>query len=251
LLTPPRFVGLRNFERLFNDPRFWNAFVNTFGIFLISTIPQLLLALGLAHLLNHATLKMANFFRMALLVPYITSVAATALVFAQIFDKNFGLINWVLGLFGAPGVDFLSSQVGSWIVISSMVMWSGMPFFVILFLAGLKAIDKGQYEAASVDGAGAGERFWTIHLPGLKHVIIVTTLLTFIFTLNDFNIIYVMTRGGPANSTSLLITYIYAQAFQYSAFGYAAAMATLLVVVLMMATVLFFFITRGGRFQDD
>src|SRR5690606_1982173 len=82
------FVGLANFERLFQDPRFWNAFANTFGICLFSTIPQLLLAIGLAHLLNHAALKMANFFRTALLEPYITSVAATALVFPQIFDKN-------------------------------------------------------------------------------------------------------------------------------------------------------------------
>src|SRR5690606_11896439 len=117
------------------------------------TIPQLALALLLAHLLNHARLKYANFFRMALLVPYITSVAATAIVFAQIFDLNFGLINWVLGIFGLPSVNFLASQVGSWVVISAMVMWRWFGYNTLLYLAGLQAIPREIYEAASVDGA--------------------------------------------------------------------------------------------------
>ena len=147
------FVGFANFERLWQDDRFWNATVNTFGIFLLSTIPQLAFALFIAHLLNHATLRWANFFRMALLIPFITSVAATALVFSQIFDKNFGLINWVLGWFGIDPVNFMATQVGSWVVISSMVVLEVVRLQRAPLSGGPPVDTAGDVEAASVDGA--------------------------------------------------------------------------------------------------
>ena len=180
------FVGLANFERLFQDDRFWNALVNTFGIFLISTIPQLLLALGLAHLLNHAALKMANFFRMALLIPYITSVAATAIVFAQIFDKNFGLINWVLGIFGLPSVNFLATNYGSWILISAMVFWRWFGYNTLLYLAGLQSLPREMFEAASVDGASSWQQFRHLTIPSLRPIIIFTVVMSTIGGLQIF-----------------------------------------------------------------
>ncbi|MBM7331751.1 sugar ABC transporter permease, partial [Agrobacterium sp. S2] len=126
------FIGFDNFTRLFADPRFWNATVNTFGIWILSTVPQLLLALTLAHLLNHARLRLANLFRMSMLVPYITSVAATAVVFAQLFDRDYGMVNWLLGSLGFSHVDFLQSRVGSWVLIAVMVMWRWFGYNTLL-----------------------------------------------------------------------------------------------------------------------
>jgi multiple sugar transport system permease protein len=125
---------------------------------------------------------------------------------------------------------------------------------MLIFLGGLQDIPKEYYEAARIDGAGRVQSFWFITLPLLRPTSFFVLLVSAVGAIagqQAFDLVYVMTKGGPANSTALLITYIYAQAFQYSAFGYAAAMATLLVVVLMLATIVFFYLTRGGRFEDD
>lgn len=246
------FVGLANFERLFQDPRFWNAFVNTFGIFLISTIPQLLLALGLAHLLNHAMLKWANFFRMALLVPYITSVAATALVFAQIFDRNFGLINWVLGIFGIPAVNFLSSQVGSWIVISSMVMWRWFGYNTLLYLAGLQALPREMYEAASVDGASGWQQFIHLTIPSLRPIIIFTVIMSTIGGLQIFTEPLLvapesgLTCGGGRQCQTLAL-FLYEQGFGQFEFGYGSAIGVALFLIVVVVSLINFYLTTRTR----
>lgn len=246
------FVGLANFERLFKDPRFWNAFVNTFGIFLISTIPQLILALGLAHLLNHAALKMANFFRMALLIPYITSVAATALVFAQIFDKNFGLINWVLDLFGVDPVNFLSTQVGSWIVISSMVMWRWFGYNTLLYLAGLQAMPREMYEAASVDGASGWQQFIHLTIPSLRPMIIFTVIMSTIGGLQIFTEPLLvapesgLTCGGGRQCQTLAL-FLYEQGFGQFEFGYGSAIGVALFVIVVIVSLINFFLTTRTR----
>lgn len=246
------FVGLANFERLFQDQRFWNAFVNTFGIFLLSTIPQLLLALGLAHLLNHAALKFANFFRMALLVPYITSVAATALVFGQLFDKNFGLINWVLGLLGQDAVNFLSSQVGSWIVISSMVMWRWFGYNTLLYLAGLQAMPREMYEAASVDGASSWQQFIHLTIPSLRPMIIFTVVMSTIGGLQIFTEPLLvapetgLTCGGGRQCQTLSL-FLYEQGFGQFEFGYGSAIGVALFVIVVLVSLLNFFLTTRTR----
>ncbi|MEL5990584.1 carbohydrate ABC transporter permease [Microbacterium phosphatis] len=249
------FVGFANFERLFADARFWNAFVNTFGIFLISTIPQLALALLLAHLLNHARLKYANFFRMALLVPYITSVAATAIVFAQIFDRNFGLINWVLGIFGLPSVNFLASQVGSWVVISAMVMWRWFGYNTLLYLAGLQAIPREIYEAASVDGASSRQQFFHLTIPALRPIIIFTVIMSTIGGLQIFTepLLVAPEAGltcGAARQCQTLSLFLYEQGFGQFDFGYGSAIGVALFVIVVVAALINFFLstrTRGER----
>jgi cellobiose transport system permease protein len=246
------FVGLANFERLFQDPRFWNAFVNTFGIFLLSTIPQLALALGLAHLLNQATLKWANFFRMTLLVPYITSVAATALVFAQIFDRNFGLINWVLNIFGIPDVNFLSSQVGSWVVISSMVMWRWFGYNTLLYLAGLQALPREMYEAASVDGASGWQQFIHLTIPSLRPIIIFTVIMSTIGGLQIFTEPLLvapesgLTCGGGRQCQTLAL-FLYEQGFGQFEFGYGSAIGVALFVIVVVVSLINFYLTTRTR----
>lgn len=246
------FVGFANFERLFQDPRFWNAFVNTFGIFLISTIPQLLLALVLAHLLNHALLKWANFFRMALLVPYITSVAATALVFSQIFDKNFGLINWILSWFGVDPVNFMASQVGSWIVISSMVMWRWFGYNTLLYLAGLQAIPKEMYEAASVDGASSWQQFIHLTIPSLRPIIIFTIIMSTIGGLQIFTEPLLATPEsgltcGAGRQCQTLSLFLYEQGFGQFEFGYGSAIGVALFVIVVIVSLINFFLSTRTR----
>jgi cellobiose transport system permease protein len=246
------FVGFANFERLFADPRFWNALVNTFGIFIISTVPQLALALGLAHLLNHARLKWANFFRMALLVPYITSVAATAIVFAQIFDKNFGLLNWFLGLFGVEPINFLSTSFLSWIEISAMVMWRWFGYNTLLYLAGLQAIPREMYEAASVDGASGWQQFRRLTIPSLRPIIIFTVIMSTIGGLQIFTepLLVSPETGltcGPARQCQTLALFLYEQGFGQFQFGYGSAIGVALFVIVVIAALINFFLTTRTR----
>ncbi|MDQ0573854.1 carbohydrate ABC transporter permease [Agromyces albus] len=247
------FVGFANFERLFQDPRFWNAVVNTFWIFVISTVPQLLLALGLAHLLNHARLKWANFFRMALLVPYITSVAATALVFGQIFDKNFGLINWVLDIFGIDPVNFMSSQIGSWIVISSMVIWRWFGYNTLLYLAGLQAIPREIYEAASVDGATSWQQFIHLTIPSLRPIIIFTVIMSTIGGLQIFTEPLLiapesgLTCGAVGRQCQTLSLFLYEQGFGQFEFGYGSAIGVALFVIVVVVSLINFYLSTRTR----
>lgn len=249
------FVGLANFERLFGDSRFWNALENTFGIFVISTVPQLLLALGLAHLLNHARLRWASFFRMSMLLPYITSVAATAIVFGQIFDKNFGLINWFLGLFGADPVNFLGSRFGSWFEISAMVTWRWFGYNTLLYLAGLQAIPREMYEAASVDGANGWQQFRKLTIPSLRPIIIFTVVMSTIGGLQIFTepLLVAPESGltcGAGRQCQTLALFLYEQGFGQFEFGYGSAIGVVLFFIVVVAASTNFFLstrTRGGR----
>lgn len=249
------FVGLANFERLFADSRFWNALVNTFGIFVISTVPQLVLALGLAHLLNHARLRWATFFRMSMLLPYITSVAATAIVFGQIFDRNFGLINWGLGLFDLEPINFLASRFGSWVEISAMVMWRWFGYNTLLYLAGLQAIPREMYEAASVDGANGWQQFTRLTIPSLRPIIIFTVVMSTIGGLQIFTepLLVAPESGltcGAARQCQTLALFLYEQGFGQFEFGYGSAVGVVLFFIVVVAAALNFFLatrTRGGR----
>ncbi|RIJ51421.1 sugar ABC transporter permease [Clavibacter lycopersici] len=246
------FVGLANFQQLFADDRFWNALVNTFAIFLISTIPQLLLALFLAHLLNHARLKWANFFRMALLVPYITSVAATAIVFAQIFDRNFGLINWVLSLFGLPSVNFMATNHGSWILISAMVMWRWFGYNTLLYLAGLQALPREMFEAAAVDGASSWQQFRHLTIPALRPIIIFTVIMSTIGGLQIFTepLLAAPESGltcGAGRQCQTLALFLYEQGFGQFRFGYGSAIGVVLFVIVVVVALLNFYLSTRTR----
>ena len=249
------FVGLANFARLLQDSRFWNALGNTFGIFVISTVPQLLLALGLAQLLNHARLRWATFFRMAMLLPYITSVAATALVFGQIFDRNFGLINWVLGLLHVDPVNFLASRIGSWIEISAMVTWRWFGYNTLLYLAGMQAIPREIYEAASVDGANGWQKFTRLTIPSLRPVIIFTVVMSTIGGLQIFTepLLVSPESGltcGAGRQCQTLALFLYEQGFGQFDFGYGSAIGVALFVIVVAAALVNFFLTtrtRGAR----
>ncbi|MBA4865999.1 sugar ABC transporter permease [Streptomyces sp. PSKA54] len=244
------FIGFDNFTRLFDDPRFWNATRNTISIWLLSTVPQLIAALFLAHLLNHARLRFALLFRMSMLVPYITSVAATAIVFAQLYDRDYGLLNWLLGLGGVEPIDFIQSTWGSRVLIAAMVTWRWFGYTALLYLASLQAIPREIYESASVDGAGGWKQFRHITIPSLRPVIVFTVVTSTIGGLQIFteplllNPINAQTCGATRQCQTLTL-FLYEQGFGQYQFGYAAAIGVaLLVLVLVIAGINYLLSTR-------
>ncbi|MGX7826415.1 carbohydrate ABC transporter permease [Actinokineospora sp. 24-640] len=232
------FIGADNFTRMFADPRFWNAAGNTLSIWALSTIPQLLLALGLAHVLNHARLRFALFFRMSMLIPYVTSVAATAIVFAQLFDRDYGLLNWLLGLFGVEPIDFVQSTWGSHVLIATMVTWRWFGYTTLLYLASLQAVPRSVFEAAAIDGAGPWQRFRHITVPALRPVIIFTVVTSTIGGLQIFTEPLLIATGAPLTCGAVrqcqtLTLFLYEQGFGQFEFGYGSAVGVALFVMVV------------------
>ncbi|MCS7477034.1 carbohydrate ABC transporter permease [Umezawaea endophytica] len=248
------FIGVDNFTRMFGDPRFWNAAGNTVSIWFLSTVPQLLLALLLAHVLNHARLRFALFFRMSVLVPYVTSVAATAIVFAQLFDRDYGLLNWVLGLVGVEPVDFVQSTVGSHVLIATMVVWRWFGYTTLLYLASLQAVPRAVYEAAAIDGAGSWQRFRHITIPSLRPVIIFTVVTSTIGGLQIFTEPLLIATGAPLTCGAVrqcqtLTLFLYEQGFGEFEFGYGAAVGVALFVVVVVIAAVNYLL--AGRIRAD
>ena len=233
---PERFVGLRNYLYLAQDDAFQAVVRNSLVFTLASVALKVVTGLAMA-LVLHATWRWRNFFRGLLLLPWITSTVIIALTWRWMFDAfpGRGFFNSVLldaGLLTRP-LAFMATPAGAMAAVVVANWWRGFPFFGVSYLAGIQAIPGELYEAAAVDGAGPWRRFWHITLPGLQHVILVTTLLTFIFTINDFNIIYVMTRGGPGTATQVFATYSYEVAFNQLRWGRGVTIAIFVVPLLI------------------
>jgi len=244
------FVGLANFSQLLHDPRFWGALRNTFDIWVLSTVPQLLLALGLAHILNHPRLRAASLFRMSVLVPYVTSVAATTIVFAQLFDRDYGMLNWFLELLGFRHVDFTASVWGSQLMIAVMVAWRWTGYNTLLYLASLQVVPRELFEAAAADGANGWRQFRHITIPALRPIIVFTVVTSTIGGLQIFtepllvNPVGGLTCGA-ARQCQTLTLFLYEQAFGRFHFGYGAAVGVaLFVMVVIIAAINYLLVTR-------
>ncbi|MFI1452796.1 carbohydrate ABC transporter permease [Streptomyces roseus] len=232
--------GLGNYTALFADPFFWTALRNTFTIGVLSTVPQLLMALGLAHVLNYR-LRGRTFFRTALLLPYATSVAAASLIFAQLFGHDFGLINRLLDLVGVHPVDWQNGTVASQIAVSSIVVWRWTGYNALIYLAGLQTIPAELYEAAEVDGASRWRQFLHVTLPGLRPTIVFTSVVSTIGATQLFGeplLFEGSVSGGISHQYQTLGLYMYEQGWGFFHLGRAAAIAWvmfLLIAVLVGA----------------
>ncbi|PPS43474.1 carbohydrate ABC transporter permease [Chroococcidiopsis sp. TS-821] len=227
-----RWVGLRNYLRLILNPDFWQVLGNTAYFTVATVIPSLIIPLGLAVLLNRAVIW-RDFFRSAYFLPSITSLVAAGLGFRWLFQTD-GPVNAFLSFFGIEPIPWLGSTTWAMPVLILLSIWKQLGFNMVVFLAGLQAIPPSRYEAAEIDGANAWQQFWHITLPGLRPTLIFATITTAIFTLRSFEQVYVVTGGGPLNSTNLLVYYIYQEAFAQFDFGYAAAAATVLLAVALV-----------------
>ncbi|MGW5670879.1 carbohydrate ABC transporter permease [Micromonospora sp. NPDC003776] len=238
------FVGLDNFvELITDDPQFWNAVVNTFGMFVLSTVPQLLLALVLANALNRR-LRAQTFFRMAIAMPIITSTAVVALIFSMIYAKDFGLVNWVLDTIGVDPIDWRANRFASWFAISTMVDWRWVGYNALIYLAAMQSISKDMYEAAALDGASRRRQFWSITVPQLRPTIIFTLIISTIGGLQLFTEPLLFTSGsgglsgGSEGQFQTITMYLLDVMNQRFRWGYAGAVALVLfVLIALMSTV--------------
>src|SRR5256886_913281 len=236
------FVGLANYTRLLHDQFFWNALRNTLMIGLISTVPQLLMALGLAHLLNYR-LRGRTLFRMGALVPNITSVAAETIIFVQLFGRDYGLVNYVLGLFGVSHLDWQAGTWSSWAAIPLIVTWRWTGYNALIYLAGMQAIPFELYESAALDGAGRWRQFRSITVPMLRPTILFTVIVSTIGALQLFgepllfNQSQTPETGGSQHQFQVMAVFTYEMFLRNRKFGYGAALswAMFLVIVVIVA----------------
>lgn len=230
------FVGLDNYRMIATDPVFVKAFTN--NVILLGTIPVgITLGLGLALLLNQDFFG-SNFFRSVFFLPYIIMMVAVAVIWTFMFKSDNGVINHVLVQAGVvdEGIRWLSD--GTWAIVSVFVVhvWKTTGFYMVIILAGLQTIPTQLYEVARIDGANRIQRFLYITLPLLKPTLGVCVLVGMIASFRLFDLVFVLTNGGPAHETEILLTWLYKQAFRFGNFGYAAVL-TIVLFGLMLAIV--------------
>jgi multiple sugar transport system permease protein len=233
------------------DPLFWQSLRATV-YYAVLLVPSLYVSgLGLA-LLVQRTNAFNGVLRAIFFLPQMVSLVVVALIWKMLTVDKIGAVARVFAPLGLGGVSFLGDPAWAMFAVVFVSVWFLMGFYMLIFLGGLQDIPKEYYEAARIDGAGPVSSFWFITLPLLRPTsffVLLVSLVTAVAGGAAFDLIYVMTKGGPANSTSLLIYYSYQQAFQYNAFGYAGALASILVILLLLVTLVMFLLTRGGRFQ--
>lgn len=230
--TGAYWVGLKNYWRLLLNPDFWQVLGNTFYFTVATVIPSLVIPLGLAVLLNRS-IALRETLRTTYFLPSIISLVAAGLGFRWLFQPE-GPVNALLNSVGISSISWLGDTFWAMPVLIILSIWKQLGFNMVVFLAGLQAIPPSRYEAAELDGANSWQQFWHITLPGLRPTLIFATITTVIFTLRSFEQVYVMTSGGPLNSTNLLVYYIYQEAFGQFDFGYAAAAATVLLAITLV-----------------
>ena len=245
IITPPRFVGLENFVDIAADPTIRVSFLNTIGFVVVAVTLQLAVALVLAVLVNtRMPGLLKSFFRSVLFFPLVLSAASVSIIMGYLFNENFGLVNHVLNLLGMADVPWLTSTHGAMIVVILVYVWQNFGFSFLLFLGGLSSIPKEVYEAAQVDGATGWKQFWRITFPLVSPTTLVASVMAIISALQIFDQPYVLTRGGPGDSTRTAVMVIYESAFKQLEFGRASAIGIVLTVVIMLVTAVQFRLSR-------
>jgi len=239
----PKWIGLENFTRAFNDEFVGIAFKNTllYGLIIVPCV----VVIGLAFALYvHQRWPLSGLARALFFSPYVVSATVIGLVWVWMLDTQFGLINHYLQYLGIDGVPWLTSTRWSLIGVSIASVWWDLGLAFVLFLAALQDVPRDLYEAAEVDGASRWQRLWMVILPQLRPVISLVVTLQLISSLRIFSQIYVMTNGGPASTSSSVIFYMYNEAIERQQFGYASAVAMLLFVMILAVTILHRLIIR-------
>jgi cellobiose transport system permease protein len=231
-------IGFKNYSNLLHSEFFWNALKNTFTIGVISTVPQLLMALGLAHLLNYQ-LRGRTFFRTVMLMPYATSIAAATLVFAQLFGRDYGLINSLLEVVGLPRVDWEGGTWTSQLAISAIVTWRWTGYNALIYLAAMQSIPGELYEAAEIDGASRWKQFLHVTIPSLRPTILFTVVVSTIGAVQLFGEPLLFggrgtTTGGTSGQYQTLGLLMYQQGWSNFHIGQAATTAWAMFLIILV-----------------
>jgi len=231
------YVGIDNYKRMMQSNEFWSVLKNT-GIYTIGTVPlNMIVALLVAMALNKK-IKGKKFLRTAFFAPVIISPVAAAVIWRWIYDPNYGLLNYGISFFGVGSINWLNDPTAAMFALIIMGVWKTFGINMVLFSAGLAGIPETYYEAADIDGAGKFSKFWHITLPMLAPTTFFIMIMSMISSFQVFDLVYVLTSGGPLGSTKVLVFYVYEYAFKFFEMGYASAVAYVLFVILIILTLL-------------
>jgi multiple sugar transport system permease protein len=233
-----RFVGVRNYLRLFEDPLFWKALRNTLYFLFVGGPLSIAVSLAAALLLSTKLVRFKTFFRLAYFAPVVTTLVAVAVVWRFVYHPRFGLLNYVLSLLGVPAIDWLGDPNWAMPAIILMAVWKNFGYNMIIFIAGLQNIPEELYEAASSEGASRWQQFLSITIPMLAPTTLFISIITMIGYFQLFAEPYVMTQGGPLNSTLSIVLYMYQQGFRWWNMGYSAALAFVLFALILAGSVI-------------
>ena len=237
IISPMKFIGIDNYSRLFQDRLFWKAIGNTLKFLLLHIPLQLVVSLFLAYLLNQK-IKAASFFRASFFMPVIVSGVVVTILWQQLLGYDAGLINRILISLGATKIGWLVNPDVAIYAIAIMATWKNVGLYVILFLVGLQTVPTQYYEAAKMEGATRWQQFYHITLPMINPTIFMVVILSTIGGFSLFIEPYIMTGGGPLNTTLSAVLYIYKQAFQYYNMGYSATLGFFYAFMIMTVVVL-------------
>jgi len=244
----PTYIGFKNYINLFRDSRWWRSLVHS--IYFMLNIPiSILLAMLVAIIMNQS-LKGIILFRTLYYLPVISPSIAVALVWALIYNTNFGILNYFLSLLGINGPKWLASTKWAMPAVILYSIWKGLGYNMVIYLAGLQGIPESLYEAAKIDGASSWTLFRYITLPMLSPTTFFLIIMGIIGGFRVFDVIYVMTHGGPGDATVTPLYYIYQQAFQWFRMGYASSIAWLLFVFIFSATLVQWYIRKSWVFGE-
>lgn len=249
IFTTPRFIGLRNFERLLRDRVFWITVKNTL-VYSAATVALLtLVALGLAMLLHKNERPGEKALRSAFYVPSLLSMITVGIAWRFILGDEMGIINYLLRSWGMDGVRWLTDANLAMVSVIFVSLWAQAGYYMVIMISGLQAIPRELYEAARIDGAGRAQGFWHITLPLLKSTVLVVMVLSTISAFKAYELITVMTNGGPGYATKLIVQQVYQVAFMEDRLGYASAMSIALMLIIGLFTLVQFKLSGGGE-QD-
>ncbi|MCB0110648.1 MAG: sugar ABC transporter permease [Caldilineaceae bacterium] len=251
LLTPPRWIGLYNYVDLFTTGRFFFQTMQDTGVYTLGVVvPAMIIALFFAILLN-SDIRGKYLYRAIYFVPVIAPAVAVALLWNWLYEPNFGIINSALRVIGIQGPAWLGSTKWAMRAVIIEAIWAGLGFNIVIYLSGLQNISREYYEAASIDGAGFFHQFFYITLPLLSPVTFFILVTGMIGTFQDFTVPYIMTGGGPAGATQLVVMYLYGLAFRLQNMGTASAVAYLVFLVIVVLTALNFLLARRWVFYEE
>ncbi|WP_232805584.1 carbohydrate ABC transporter permease [Glycomyces xiaoerkulensis] len=231
-------IGIDNYTYLLTNPAFWGSMANSGVLWLLIVPAQLVLGVLIAVALDNAKLRLRGFYRVAFLVPFVTPLVAVAQIWVVIFDRDYGVVNGLLGLVGLPDVGWLTTSAWAKPTLALLFLWKTTGFVVIILLSGLQAIDRSVYDAAEIDGANRLRRLWSITVPLLKRTLLFVVVLQTLAVFQMFAEPYVVTDGGPYGSTTTAGLYLYDH-INRADLGTGAANSFLLVIVVMLMSLLF------------
>ena len=240
-----RFVGIDNYVALIERPLFWTAMANTMWFVVLGVPLTIAASLGAAMLLNSRMLRWKPLWRLAFFAPFVTTLVATAVVWKYLLHTRYGLVNYGLGAFGVEPIDWLGSPEASLPAILIFIVWKTFGYNMIIFLAALQTTSEDLYEAARIDGAGLWAQFRHVTLPAIGPVVLLVSILSVAGFFQIFAEPYVMTQGGPAQSTVTVLYFMFEEGFKWWNLGVASAVAVILFVLILIVTLAQLWITRN------